>query len=275
MTAASPQPLPPMAGTFEMVEHRPGSALRGIVTRITGYREMLRGYTRQRECASLTIPLIISFGEPFAIGLGRDPGDNDRYGSFAAGLFAGPVVIDSFGAAACLQVDFTPLGARRFFGLPMHELANCMLPLDDVLGHAGAALRERLGNTPGWPARFAIAEHFVATRVLAGPPTAPELRLAYGRIEATGGQIPVSRLAKAAGWSRKHLAERFRAEFGIGPKAVSRIVRFDRAMREARAGAAGWADIAAGCGFADQAHMTREFQALAGLPPTAWQAGLA
>ena len=55
---------------------------------------------------------------------------------------------------------------------------------------------------------------------------------------------------------------------------MARIVRINRAVSEARSGAVGWADIAAGCGFADQAHMTREFQALVGVSPTAWQAGL-
>lgn len=275
MDIALPSPLPPAAGTYEMAEHRPDGLLRGIVTRIVGYRETVRGHTRQRECASLTIPLIISFGEPFSIGLGRDPTLADRFGSFAAGLFAGPVIIDSFGAASCLQVDFTPLGARRFFGQPMHELADRMLPLDDVLGSQGTALRERLGNTPTWAARFAIVEHFVVGRVLAGKAASPEICLAFGHIEASGGQVAVSGLARAAGWSRKHLTERFRAEVGVGPKAIARIVRLNRAMREARSGTDAWAGIAAGCGFADQAHMAREFQALAGVSPSAWQAGLA
>jgi len=255
------------------VEHRPGGVLGGHVSRIVAYRETVRGHTRQRECASLAVPLIVSFGEAFAIGLGRDPTAADRISSFAAGLFAGPVIIDSFGGADCLQIDFTPLGARRYFGLPMHELADGMVPLDDVLGREGTALRERLGNTESWHERIAMAERLVAARILSAPPASPAISQAFGRIEASGGRVAVSRLAQSAGWSRKHLAMRFREEIGIGPKALTRIVRFNRAIREARSGAAGWAEIAAGCGFADQAHMTREFQALAGLSLSAWQAG--
>ena len=52
-----------------------------LVSRIAGYREKERGHFRQVEAASLDIPLVISFGEPFAIGLGRTPGSNDRYGT--------------------------------------------------------------------------------------------------------------------------------------------------------------------------------------------------
>ena len=127
------------------------------------------GHFRQIEPASLTIPLVISFGDPFAIGLGRPPGDNDRFGSFTAGLFAGPVTIDSFGTSHCLQIDFTPLGARRFFGMPMSELTDRMVGLDDVLGAsrngAQRTTRRRAGLEPaasisprpsslqGWPPR--------------------------------------------------------------------------------------------------------------------------
>jgi AraC-like DNA-binding protein len=266
-------PPPPAANSFEMVEHRPAGLLRGHVSRIVVYRETVRGHTRQRECASLAVPLVVSFGEAFAIGLGRDPTATDRIASFAAGLFAGPVIIDSFGGADCLQIDFTPLGARRYFGLPMHELADGMVPLDDVLGREGVALRERLGNAATWQERIATAERLVTERILSGPPASEAISRALGRIESSGGRVVASRLAESAGWSRKHLVMRFREEIGIGPKALARIVRFNRAMREAQSGKAGWADIAAGCGFADQAHMTREFQALAGLSPTAWQTG--
>ncbi len=35
------------------------------------------------------------------------------------------------------QVDFTPPGARRFFSLPMHELAGKMVAFDDILGRGG------------------------------------------------------------------------------------------------------------------------------------------
>ncbi|PSJ60023.1 AraC family transcriptional regulator [Mesorhizobium ephedrae] len=269
------QPLfSPPAG-IELVEIWPGGPLDGIVSRMTGYRETARRHIRMREPASLTVPLILSFGEPFAIGLGRPPTEADRIASFAAGLYAGPVLIESFGASACLQIDFSPLGARRFFRMPMHELADRTILLDDVLGNAGLALRERLGNMPDWESRFALAVDFVSSRIGAGKTPSAEVREVFSGIDASGGRAPVSRLAARAGWSRKHLAERFRAEIGLGPKSVARIVRFNRALAAARTGNCNWAGIAADCGYADQAHLTREFQNLAGLTPAAWRAGLA
>jgi AraC-like DNA-binding protein len=81
----------------------------------------------------------------------------------------------------------------------------------------------------------------------------------------------VASIAREVGWSRKHLARRFADEVGLGPKSVSRIVRFNRAIAASRSGS-GWAGIAADCGYADQAHMVREFRELAGNSPVSWAA---
>ena len=260
---------PPPAPHFEMVRRAPAASLEGVVTDICGYREMRPRHFRNVEYASLTVPLVISFAEAFAIGLGRDPGDNDRFASFAAGLYAGPVMIESFGGACCVQVNFTPLGARQFFGLPMSELTDSMIGLDDVLGFEGIALRERLGEAPDWGTRFAIAEGFVTSRLAEARRISTEIAWAYRTVIASGGRTRISALAGEFGWSRKHLAAKFSDAIGIGPKTLSRIVRFNRALSLSRRHEDDWAGIAADCGYADQAHLVREFRQLAGETPTA------
>lgn len=269
MADETPEPAPALQQAFEMAVRRPSTALSGIVTRLVGYRENGTCRLRQVEAASLHIPLVISFGEAFAIGLGRAPGDDDRHGSFAAGLFVGPVTIDSFGRSHCIQIDFTPLGAKRFLGMPMTELTDRMVALEDVLGLEGVALREELGNAPDWELRFDTAEAFVLRKLANADAPSPEVAWAYDRIAASGGRAKVSAVAQDIGWSRKHLARRFTDDIGLGPKSVARIVRLNRAMEASRAGGA-WAGIAADCGYADQAHLAREFHELAGASPTAW-----
>ena len=259
---------------FEMVRRKPAAALGGAVTDICGYREIRPGHFRIVEYASLTVPLVISFADAFAIGLGRTPGDNDRYASFAAGLYAGPVTIESFGGCCCVQVNFTPLGARRFFGLPMSELRDRMVGLDDALGFEGVALREQLGEARDWDTRFDIAQGFVAGRLAEANTLSPEIAWAYRTVIASGGRTRVSALAGEIGWSRKHLATKFTDAIGIGPKTLSRIVRFNRALSLSKQQDDDWAGIAADCGYADQAHLVREFRQLAGETPTALAASM-
>ena len=55
--------------------------------------------------------------------------------------------------------------------------------------------------------------------------------------------------------------------FGYGPKTLQRILRFQRAVRLIGGGRP-LGEVAATCGFADQAHLTREVRALSGRPPS-------
>ena len=129
-----------------------------------------------------------------------------------------PVYIESDGGAECVQVDFTPLGAYRFFGGAVVDLAARMIGIDDVLGREGSRLRERLGATGGWQRRFDIVEDFVARRASHVP--SPELEFAYRLMARRGGGIRIAALAQEIGWSRKHLVDRFRSEFGLAPKSA-------------------------------------------------------
>jgi AraC-like DNA-binding protein len=53
--------------------------------------------------------------------------------------------------------------------------------------------------------------------------------------------------------------------FGYGPKTLARMLRLQRALAAARSGVP-LADTAMRTGFADQAHLSREVRALAGIP---------
>jgi AraC-like DNA-binding protein len=171
-------------------------------------------------------------------------------------------------------VDFTPLGAYRFFGGVVVGLAARMVDIGDVLGREGRQLRERLGATLCWQQRFDLLDDFIACRVNHLP--SPEISFAYRRLARTAGGARITALAGEIGWSRKHLIDRFRAELGVAPKSLARMMRFHQACRLARIGTKqGWAGIAAESGYSDQAHLAREFAVLAGESPTAWARRLA
>ena len=254
---------------FEMICRAPSQRTAGLITGMTGYRETALGKFSQRETAPLVVPVIISLGSPFLIAPGREPDATDRQRSFAAGLHIGPVHIESDCAAECVQADFTPLGAYRFFGGAVVDLAARMVDIGDVLGQEGRELRERMGATNCWQHRFDLFEDFIAGRANYLP--SPGIAFAYRRLVLTAGGARISTLAREIGWSRKHLVDRFRSELGLAPKSVARMIRFHQACRLARIGTShGWVGIAADSGYADQAHMVREFAELAGQPPTAW-----
>jgi AraC-like DNA-binding protein len=66
------------------------------------------------------------------------------------------------------------------------------------------------------------------------------------------------------------LRSRLMQHVGLSPKRVIRIERLHRALIASQDRPVAWAQIAASSGFADQAHMVREFRNLLGESPTAW-----
>ncbi len=251
---------------------RPGEPLRGLVSRIGGYQENGRQLHGLIEAASLVVPLIISFGDAYSIALGRSPEKGDAYASFTAGLYPGHVVMDSTGGSACIQIDFTPLGAYRFFGLPMRELAAQMVHLDDLPDDEIALLRRRLEDTEDWSRRLDLAETFVTGRLRRGRAVSAGVTSAYRELAFCHGNVRIETIAARLDWSRKHLAQRFQEEIGVSPKQLARMLRFNRLLAlAAHSSTPDWADLAAECGYADQAHMTREFTDFAGTTPTRWK----
>ncbi len=249
---------------------RPGPALAGVVHRYTGFAVGGGEPERFVELPCSHIPLILDMGEGWSVADARSPGcPPQRLRSFVAGLTDGPVLVGHGGSACSLQVDLTPLGARRLLGLPMSEIANRSVDLEDVLGAGARDLTGRLADAPGWAARVELVERALVGRLAQAHPPDPGTGWALGRLRATGGAVAIGDLATELGWSHRRLIARFRRDVGLAPKAVARIIRFEhlRAVLCAEPGI-GLARAAAGCGFSDQAHLAREVRDLAHLTPT-------
>jgi hypothetical protein len=140
-------------GWWEMVSRPAAARLRPHVLGYCGYEEETVGFTRRRELPSGEVILIIGFGpklETTYPGLAPDRAATHR--SFVAGLHETHCFVGSEGNQAGVQLNLTPLGAYLLLGVPMHELTNRVVELDDLLGGEGALLVERLHDKPDWGA---------------------------------------------------------------------------------------------------------------------------
>jgi AraC-like DNA-binding protein len=256
-------------------ERAPHPALDGAVRRYTGFEERTGAPVAFRELPVTVVPVILDLGEGWHIGDPRRPDvEAEHLGSFVAGLTDGPVLVRHEGWARCLQVDLEPLAARRLLGMPMTELTNRSVPLEDVLGAGARRLLERLAGASGWEARFSLVDDALVRRLAAAAPLGAEVGWALARLEATAGGEPIGRLSRELGWSPRRLIRRFRDELGLPPKLVARILRFERLHALVRTETAvDWARTAAACGYFDQAHLAREVRDLADLTPSQLLAG--
>ena len=264
-------------------EHRrgiPAGPLRRYVAAYTGYRQRGVPPARHRGLPSPYLTLIFTLDEPLTIAAHPDPGQPaGEFGTLLGGLHSAPALITHAGAQSGIQVALRPLGARALLGLPAGELAGLDVPAEAVLGGVCAELRDRVRAAAGWPQRFAVLDEILLRQVGARADVSPEVSWAWQQLLRQGGALRVSELAAGTGWSGRHLTSRFRAEIGLTPKAAARVIRFDRTRRllvrhltQHAATEYRLADLAADCGYFDQAHLAREFRVLAGCPPSQWLA---
>ena len=78
----------------------------------------------------------------------------------------------------------------------------------------------------------------------------------------------VAAIAERTGLPHRRLQRIFARELGLAPRAYLRLLRFRGALQDVQRGTDTLADTAAARGYADQAHMARDFRALAGMPPS-------
>jgi AraC-like DNA-binding protein len=152
---------------------------------------------------------------------------------------------------------FAPGFGPRVLGMPASEFADQRVPLSEV--RPASEVQELLDHLDGslHPAR--VLEVFADRRASRnGDQVVDEVVH-----RARGGQ-DVRVIAEAVALSPRQLQRRCHDAFGYGAKMLSRILRMTRALDAARRGTP-FADVAATTGYADQAHLSRDVRALAGV----------
>ncbi|MFD8228007.1 helix-turn-helix domain-containing protein [Streptomyces massasporeus] len=193
-------------------------------------------------------------------------------GAALHGPYAEPAVIDPAQQRAVLWVAFRPAGAHPFLDVPVSEVRDQLVGLEDLWGTDGAVLRERLleAVAAGGPrAGLRVLETALTDRARRPVQPDPAVRRAAALLDRG---TSVGEVADRLGWTTGRLARRCTEQLGLTPKRYARIRRFQRLLRRVNAGHGppDWAVLAADCGYHDQAHLIHEFRAFAGITPTAY-----
>lgn len=213
---------------------------------------------------STSLTLVISLDDRLEVEADR----TRPYSTCLGGLTTRPVRIHHGESMRGVQLDLSPSAARTLFGTPAGVLPQAV-ELAEVLGRPGVTLRDQMHEALSWAQMVDLLEdHFARLARPYRPP--PELAEAWRIIHASGGQATVAALAETVGWSSRRLQSHFRRECGISPKEAALIVRFNRTRQMIAGGGKSLAQIAATCGYADQAHLTRDWRRFAGTAPSRW-----
>lgn len=161
-------------------------------------------------------------------------------------------------------VKFKPGGAAPFLKVPAHELCALNVPLADLWA-GGSEVREQLLEHSGSPHQaLATLERLLLARL--DEEHAPAHPAVLWAIEELKRGAAVGALVSQLGWTPHRFIRHFEACVGLKPKVFQRISRFQRALTLGREG--DWAGVAADIGYADQAHLIRDFYEFAGATPS-------
>lgn len=207
---------------------------------------------------------VVSIGDDIDVVAQTDPAQSPRrYGCVLSGLQASAALISHGGDQEGVAVELTPSEAGHCSACPRVSCGTSRSSSRMWSGPSAASCGNCSRTPPdGRSGSLSATPSSAAWRVTASP--APELRFAWEAVVASGGEVSVRDLADETGWSRQHLARRFRGEFGLTPKLAARVVRFERAREMLRLSPpfVSIAQVAAVCGYYDQAHLNRDFAAL-------------
>jgi len=188
--------------------------------------------------------------------------------AFVSGITMNYSDVVSTGALDMFVVVFRPLGSAPFLTIPLDEFRNINVPVNDT-GDAGLKeLATKVIEEHSDESAVVLIEEFLLSRLYRTDSNN------HSRIHAAMQEINRKvniNVAEAAGiacLSTKQFNRVFSAQVGVRPKDFMRIIRFQRALYtlESDPGIA-FAQLAAGTGYFDQAHMIHEFREFSGYTP--------
>jgi AraC-like DNA-binding protein len=186
-----------------------------------------------------------------------------------AGPATGPVVVALPPHTLVVGVRLRPGVAAGVLGLPASGLADRDTPLRDIWRPGADALCARVTEEPAIATRLAAAAAALAGRLAeAGPPDPMIAAATRWLARHPAGRI--ADLARLLELGERRLRRRFANAVGYAPKTLQRVLRLQRVLTLAgRSRDMSLAALAAEAGYADQAHMSRDLQALTGRGPGA------
>lgn len=228
------------------------------------------------EVARATMPKALPSTTPYLIAQYRTPVRSDRhFGSsgyrlrrfkqVVSAVGTGVVTVRPNGPLGLLIVRLKPEAAASLVGSRMEDFIDEKVDLSDLFNASDVSLlEEMLMEAPDSATRVAHVEKFLLQNLRQCRPDATACKAA--ECLRRNPSLRVRALAAQLDVCERHLSRSFRAMFGASPKQFARVARIEKILAMRQAGLA-WADIAYGCGFADQAHMINDFDDIVGQTP--------
>lgn len=284
-------------GRWRAAQRRAEPGLRDYVLGYFASESFLPRPVHERHLPSREVAIVLNFAAPHRT---IDPSDPKRTTehrkAWIVALQRRHQIREAFGARDFMVIRLTPVGAQMLLGAPMDLLTDRVLALEDVDSRFSWLLMGEAAATDDWATRFDIVETIITRRLASAHQPPAGLLHSWLMLQQSPNHVDLARLPQEFGCSRRHLIAQFHKHFGMAPKMIARISRFnlavaavhrlgrrgplprtegkpyldclgDSSVRAAAPKKMPWADLALECGYYDQSHFINEFKSFSGLSP--------
>lgn len=222
---------------------------------------------RQRIVPDGCMEMIFHYGDPYK----QYTSDTDfiiQPSCFVFGQITTPLAIEPTGRTGIFSVRFHPDGFMPFATLPIKELENRAVPLEDLFGSKGIELGLEMIGAAGTAERITMAESFL-TQQLATPRAIDCVaKQSVAVMLQLNGQVSVEGLVDQLQINRRQLERRFAATIGLSPKQLAKIIRLQATIKMLEHKQfSSLTELAYENGYFDQTHFIKDFREFTGVSP--------
>lgn len=182
-----------------------------------------------------------------------------------------PIRIRQRGAVRIVGVRFRLGGLGPFATVPLAPWTGQTPPPAQVLGPGTHDLEAGLRRAAGIDAATSLLDEFFLARLRIDP-AQDDFDRALETVVESAGRATIDELADAASTSRRQVQRLFAQRLGLPPRTVTRVVRFQGAIRRLMVDPrVPLGQVAADAGYYDQAHFVRDFRTFTGGVPRGYR----
>jgi AraC-like DNA-binding protein len=179
----------------------------------------------------------------------------------------GEVDIQKDEPAENITVEFSPLGAYRFFRLQWSDIKNQIHDYSDINKNAAFDLEDKIGNAESFALKLGFVMAFLEE--LFQKSKGDEIfDYCIEKVLATKGTVTLKELEKQTGYSARWLNMKFDHHLGISPKNLASLIRFQQYYSHYTSNAREFFEQKEFYRYYyDQSHFIKDFKRFTGFPP--------
>jgi AraC-like DNA-binding protein len=193
--------------------------------------------------------------------------------SFVFGQITRFLEIEPTGITGTISARFHPDGLLPFIQVPVSDLENKAVSLDELFGDAGRVLEEEVLSKNTNTGRIEIIETFLLSHLQSPHSIDKITKSCVDVILQSNGQLNLIELAEKHNINRRSMERKLSSVVGISPKQLAKIIRLQAALRMLeKKQFTSLTSLAYENGYYDQAHFIKDFKDFTGLSPKSFYA---